>query len=562
MSRAVLLWLLWTVTLMPLHAERYAVLAGVGEYESGIRSLEGPSEDIRAFQQSLVAQGYSPENITVLLNNSATKRNILGALDKTVARLKPGDHLFFYFSGHGTSAFDENSREVSPVIGPDSGGLLPVDLDLNSVKSIVDTLLIGRRDLRPILSRVPAQAQAFVVLDSCYSENSAKAIGLWSSATPRTVRLTDLVKSGPSAPLTEAKGVTSVTPGNEPYPYSNVVSLAAAAKTQTAMDISSAQLRQGVHTVDDKPHGALTNTLLAGLTGRADTNHDGNITYDELFRFVRREMEKYPQQPQLLAPPSFRLDQAVLGGARASESGALSNTPRKNEIADTVRVKLHKPDPDFEGKLRAIPEVQMVTDGSFDLLVQRAGSQWRTYDGSGTLLQAVPADETEKVLARIRGYRMLSNLRNWSNPGQHFNVKLDVEPEHATGYDRFRTAFRINEKATFRIATEAPAYLLLLDINKDGRVSVLFPGPGEKERGLQASNQPLAFAVPVTAPAGSDQLKLIAFPHRPADWEAWACSSNTCPEFDAADTRMTKLLAMLQADSGTAETSLRVITEQ
>jgi len=329
------------------------------------------------------------------------------------------------------------------------------------------------------------------------------------------------------------------------------------------MDISSAQLRQGVHTVDDKPHGALTNTLLVGLTGRADTNHDGKITYDELFRFVRREMEKYPQQPQLLAPPSFALDQAVLGGARASEASSLGTAPAAdNDIGDKVRVKLGKPDPELIGKLRTIPDVQIVETGSFDVLVQRAGSEWKTYDGSGTLLQAVPVDQTERLLARIRGYRLLSRLRNWSNPGQHFNVKLDVEPEHATGYDRFRTAFRINERATFRIATEAPAYLLLLDINKDGRVSVLFPGSGEKERGLQASNQPLEFAVPVTAPAGSDQLKLIAFPRRPAEWDAWPCSSNACPEFDAADTRMTKLLSMLKADHGTAETSLRVITEE
>ncbi len=561
MSRAVLVCLLSSI-LTPVYAERYAVLAGVGEYESGIRSLEGPSEDIRAFQQSLLAQGYAPANIAVLLNNSATKQNILVALDKAVGRLKPGDHLFFYFSGHGTSAFDENSREVSPVIGPDSGGLLPVDLDLNSVKSIADTLLIGRRDLRPILSRVPPEAQAFVVLDSCYSENSAKAIGLWSSATPRTVRLTDLVKSGSSTPHAAAKSAAPATATNEPYPYSNVVSLAAAAKTQTAMDISSAQLRQGVHTVDDKPHGALTNTLLVGLTGRADTNHDGKITYDELFRFVRREMEKYPQQPQLLAPASFRLDQAVLGGARASESSSSSTPPANNEVVDKVRVKLDNAGPDLEKQLRGIQEVQIVAAGTFDLLVQRAGSEWKTYDGSGTLVQAVPADETEKVLARIRGYRMLSTLRNWSNPGQHFNVKLDVEPEHATGYDRFRTGFRINERATFRIATEAPAYLLLLDVNKDGRVSVLFPGPSEKERGLQGSNQPLEFGVPVTAPAGSDQLKLIAFPRRPAEWDAWACSSNGCPEFDAADTRMGKLIAMLQADPGAAETSLRVITEQ
>src|SRR5436305_4669290 len=358
-------------TWAPAYAERYAVLAGVGEYESGIRSLEGPREDIRALHDALLEQGYIPTNVTVLLNSSATKHNILGALDRAVARLKPGDHLFFYFSGHGTSAFDENSREISPLIGPDSGGLLPVDLDLNSVRSIADTLVIGRRDLRPILSRVPAQAQAFVVLDSCYSENSAKAVGLWSSATPRTVQLTDLVKDRSSGTHVEAKGVVLASAANEPYPYSNVVSLAAAAKTQTAMDISSAQLRQGVHTVDDKPHGALTNTLLVGLTGRADTNHDGKITYDELFRFVRREMEKYPQQPQMLAPPSFALDQAVLGSARVSASGSVGVPAAvNNEVADKVRVKLGKPDPDFEGKLRAIPDVQIVPGGSFDVLVQ------------------------------------------------------------------------------------------------------------------------------------------------------------------------------------------------
>src|SRR3954468_5513038 len=127
--------------LAPAHAEHYAVLAGVGEYQSGIRSLEGPSEDIRALQASLLASAYTPADITILLNTSATKHNILAALDSTVARLKPGDHLFFYFSGHGTSAFDKSSREISPVIGPDSGGLLPVDLNLDSYQSIADSLL-------------------------------------------------------------------------------------------------------------------------------------------------------------------------------------------------------------------------------------------------------------------------------------------------------------------------------------------------------------------------------------------------------------------------------------
>ena len=561
MIRAALVLSLAIGMLAPAHAERYAVLAGVGEYQSGIRSLEGPSEDIRALRASLLALGYTPADITVLLNTSATKHNILSALDSTVTRLKPGDHLFFYFSGHGTSAFDKTSREISPAIGPDSGGLLPVDLDLNSFQSIADTLLIGRRDLRPILSRVPKEAQAFVVLDSCYSENSAKAVGLWSSAPPRTVRVAELVKNGASKPQGETERSAPAPRSDEPYPYSNVVSLAAAAKTQTATDISSALLHQGAHTVDNKPHGALTNSLLLGLTGLADTNLDGTITYDELFRFVRREMEKYPHQPQLLAASSFRLDQAVLGAELSSKSHQSATPAAVARDAAKVRVKLDKPDPDLEAKLRTMPELEIAT-GSFDVLVQRSASHWRVYDGGGALLQAIPADETEKLLTRIRASRMLLRLRDWSNPGQRFNVKLDVEPERATGYDRLRTTFRINEKAKFRIGTEAPAYLLLLDINKDGRVAVLFPGPDDKEHGIQASNLPLEFTVPITAPAGSDHLKLIAFPKRPADWDAWTCRGTGCPEFDATDARMTKLMAMLDPDSGIAETSLRVITEQ
>jgi Caspase domain/Domain of unknown function (DUF4384) len=547
-------------TCAPLCAERYAILAGVGDYKGGIRPLEGPAEDISVLRQMLLEQQYAPDNITVLLNSAATKRNILAALDSTVARLKSGDHLFFYFSGHGTSAFDRNSREISPAIGPDSGGLLPFDLSLTSIPAVVDSLLIGRRDLRPILARVPPQAQAFVVLDSCYSENSAKAVGLWSAATPRSVRVADLIKADSGKPPAPAQASVAQIASDEPYPYSNVVSLAAAAKTQTAMDITSALLQQGVHTVDNKPHGALTNSLLLALRGRADTNQDGIISYDELFRFVRRDMERYPHQPQLLTPLSFPLDQPVLG---AGLSGIRQQTTPDPvyETPDKIRVKLETPDPQLQARLRTIANVQLSTD-PYDLLIRAENGEWKIYDRSSTLLQVIRLREPDKVAAGVGAYGVLSHLRDWSNPGQHFNVKLDVEPEHAPGYDRFRTTFRINERATFRIATEKPAYLLLLDINKDGRISVLFPGPDEKERAVQPANHPVEFAVPVTAPAGADQLKLIGFIDRPADWDSWACSAKGCPEFDANDPRMMKLMSMLNVNSATAEASLRVITQE
>src|SRR5262249_44618244 len=51
---------------IPLHAERYALLAGVSVYRNGIHGLEGPAEDIRAMKEMLVRQGYSAGNITIL----------------------------------------------------------------------------------------------------------------------------------------------------------------------------------------------------------------------------------------------------------------------------------------------------------------------------------------------------------------------------------------------------------------------------------------------------------------------------------------------------------------
>jgi uncharacterized caspase-like protein len=547
---------------VPLYSERYAVLAGVGAYQNGIRPLEGPAEDIRAIKQMLLEQHYSPAGIVILLDNEATRSNILGALNTMVTRLKAGDHLFFYFSGHGTSAFDKNSREISPAIGPDSGGLVPVDLSVDSVQSVVNSLVIGRRDLRPILARVPSGAQAFVVLDSCYSENSAKNAGFWGAAAPRSIRAVDLVKreEGVShtstTPLPVASSPDSGNDGS--YPYSNVISLAAAAKTQTAVDIGSGLIQQGARTVDNRPHGALTNSFLLGLSGPGDTNGDGVISYDELFRFVRHEMEKYPHQPQLLTPTGFPLNQPVLGSRLSLPHPPASRTTAP-ENQGRIRVKLDTHNEAIESKLRVAQEIQL-TGEPYDILVRAEANEWKIYESSGSLLRGVSLQETEQVAAKIRAYGKLALLRNWSNPRQQFNVKVDVQPKGTTGYDALRTTFRINEKATIKISTERLAYLLLVDINKDGRVAVLFPGWKESEQGAQVPNQAVAFTVPVTAPAGSDELKLIGFPQRPANWADWSCTSTSCPEFDAEDPRIRKLLEMLSSQPGVAEASLRVTT--
>jgi hypothetical protein len=214
----------------------------------------------------------------------------------------------------------------------------------------------------------------------------------------------------------------------------------------------------------------------------------------------------------------------------------------------------------MEAKLRGAG-MELVAIG-FDFLVRRNDTQWGVHDASGVLIKNVPATQPDAVVATVRAQSQAAQLRLWSNPAQSFNVRIDAEPDAASGYDRLRTVFRVREKVRFKISTERPAFLLFLGLDKDGRVTVLFPGPPAAERLKQAANQPVEFVVQATPPAGSEQLKLIGFLEQPAQWQEWICSATACPSFDAGDPRMGKLMQMLRTSRGTAEASLRVITQE
>lgn len=551
---------------MPLFAENYALLVGVGKYLNGIHSLDGPVSDVGAMRDMLVRNGYNASRVRILINEEGTRPKIVEALKAAVAVLKPGDHLVFYYSGHGTSAFDSGLQWLSPEIGPDSGALATYDLSLENVQAAAGTLVIGKRDLRPILTRVPQGAQVLVVLDACYSENSAKSLSIFKDAPVRGINLVEMLQNQPGPAPSPGPAPAPVPPGGgqegSSYPYTNVVSLAAASKDQPAIDINLTvmQSKPDWRTVDGKPHGALTNALLDALSGKADTNHDGNISYDEMFRYVRRNMEKYPHQPQLLSPGAFSLDQTAFGASGTARPAPVPS-PLAQSSAARVRVTVQPSDPGLEARLRGVAQAEIVASG-YDLLVRRDAGRWNIYDSSGVLIQHVPADAPDAVALRVRGHVEAAQLRVWTVPSQRFNVRIDAEPEAATGYDRLRTVFRVGEKVRFRIASERPAYLLLLNIDKDGRVTVLFPGPPVSERQLQAANKPVEFVVEATAPPGSEQMKLIGFAEAPPQWAEWSCSANSCPSFDAGDPRMGRLMQMLRAARDSAEASLRVITRQ
>src|SRR5215471_20132558 len=106
MNRAILSSLLSLTFAAALHAEKHALLIGISVYnpESGVPSLDGPRNDLAAVRDLLTGpMGFRNDNVVVLQDEKATFARILGELDGLKKRVKPGDYVVFYYSGHGTS---------------------------------------------------------------------------------------------------------------------------------------------------------------------------------------------------------------------------------------------------------------------------------------------------------------------------------------------------------------------------------------------------------------------------------------------------------------------------
>jgi len=88
-------------------ASRHALIIGIGEYAtSGVMSLKGVKNDMQSAQ--LIAQTMSipDDNIRYLRDEQATAQQIRQAVEDLNARVRPGDRVFVYYSGHGTRWVD------------------------------------------------------------------------------------------------------------------------------------------------------------------------------------------------------------------------------------------------------------------------------------------------------------------------------------------------------------------------------------------------------------------------------------------------------------------------
>jgi len=164
-----------------LNATNYGFVVGCCRNYKDItlNGLRGISNDVNSFRRVLLERECSPNNIVTLTNRNATKRNIKRELSKLEKRLKRGDRLYFYFSGHGARATDRKEVFLSDIKGDSDvykrlnrTALITYDYD---DKRRYDSSIISYDDLRPIFKRLDKRGVDIVMfVDACFAGKSYK----------------------------------------------------------------------------------------------------------------------------------------------------------------------------------------------------------------------------------------------------------------------------------------------------------------------------------------------------------------------------------------------------
>ncbi|MDM8548560.1 caspase family protein [Desulfobacterales bacterium HSG2] len=513
---------------------RYALLIGIGAYLDPGAELEGPRHDIVALDRLLKTRfGFASDNIRTVTDRQATKAGILNALRNLGRVTSPGDFIFLYFSGHGTSYYDPVAAKWD--IDPHTGALVPADFVFKRgrVREMLETLIIGKRDIRPIIAQLDRDRRILAVFDCCYSGFAIRPLNNYCKV--KGMELEDLTADAEM----DAATYENYFIRQPPYPYRNTVFISAASPLEKAVDITQEAIYLGKETIDGLPHGALTNALLHALRGRGDTNNDRKVTYQELYQYVKSEVSKeFPHTPQLSSPEGRKgiLEQPVF-------KENVSGRPVREETDGTLRIRLRDVDQALAGRIAGIPGVRIV-EKRYDILVKGDKKRYVLYLPNDTMLAEIPRKNPDKVAERLARQVRLKELIRLSFPGQTFNVFMDlIEP---------KGVLVEGDTIGFTIRAEAESHILLINIDPAGYISVIYPYTRAELGKVRELRRPeLGRVKPPNF--GTEYLKVFAFRNRPE-----ALRKLMGREFPPDSPLFSELMRMIQQAGSSA--TLRVKT--
>ncbi len=216
----------------------YAVIVGIAAYDH-MPTLNYTDDDAYrffAFLKSPEGGALSDDRIKILIDEDATKKNILTTANKVFSQASADDVVIFYFSGHGLR-----------------GSFLPIDYDGYNNK-------LFHSEVKALLENCDAKLK-LCIADACHSGSLLALRGNVDS------QLEDYYNR-----LAESK------PGT--------VLIMSSKSNETSLESSG--LRQGV----------FSHFLIRGLKGEADKDQDSFIGVSELFNYIEYNVRTYTRNRQ------------------------------------------------------------------------------------------------------------------------------------------------------------------------------------------------------------------------------------------------------------------------
>jgi len=220
------------------HVKIWAVVVGVGRY-TAMPSLKFTDDDAYRFYSFLKSPegGALPDNqIAVLVDESASRQNILNTMREYFLRADANDVVLLYFSGHGLD-----------------GCFLPVDYDGFNNK-------LRHDEIKTIFQESKAKHK-LCIADACHSGSLNYENGLASKG---------------SAPLTLERYYKAFEDAD------GGIALLMSSRAEE-LSLEDQGLRQGVFTY----------YVLKGLKGPADSDGNFLITIKELYNYVYSKVREY-----------------------------------------------------------------------------------------------------------------------------------------------------------------------------------------------------------------------------------------------------------------------------
>jgi len=215
-------------------AKVWAVVVGVASYDHMpvLRYTDDDAYRFYAFLKSLEGGALPDEQVHILIDEEATRDNILGNLKEVFDKAGSNDLVLFYFSGHGLN-----------------GSFLPIDFDGYNNK-------INHEEIAALFNKCPAKYK-LCLADACHSGS------LFA------------MRSGEVEPvLTQYYQTLSKS-------VSGTALIMSSKAEETSLE--SAGLRQGV----------FSHFLIRGLKGEADKNKDKVVSVQEIYDFIYENVRTY-----------------------------------------------------------------------------------------------------------------------------------------------------------------------------------------------------------------------------------------------------------------------------